>query len=112
MANSISRALLEKRGVKLRIFYDPTKENIEFYAFLQPLRYKNKMYLSHKPTELGFDTLQKYLLITLPEVPLDIIDDTLYRLYMDDVYLKVDHCEKVYFGKEPYYYWSIVSKEA
>ena len=112
VADRISSALLKKRGVLLRIIYDPTKEETEFYAFLQPLRYKNKLYLSHEPTELGFDTLQKYLMVTSPDVPLETVDGFIYKLYLGETYLKIDHCEKVYFGKLPYYYWSIVSKEA
>ena len=112
VADKISDVLLKKRGVSLRIYYEPTKEETEFYAFIQPLRYKNKLYLSHEPTELGFDTLQKYLMVTSPDVPLETVDGFMYRIYMGDTYLKVDHCEKVYFGKKPYYYWSIVSKEA
>lgn len=112
VADKISPSLLKKRGVLLRIFHDPTKEETEFYAFLQPLRYKNKLYLSHEPTELGFDTLQKYLMVTSAEVPLETVDGFIYKLYLGDSYLKIDHCEKVFFGKKPYYYWSIVSKEA
>ena len=112
VASKLSPALLKKRGLLLRIYYDPTEENTEFYAFLQPLRYKNKLYLSHEPTELGFDTLQKYLMVTSCDVPLEKVDGFIYKLYLGDTYLKIDHCEKVYFGKEPYYYWSIVSKEA
>ena len=112
VADRISSALLKKRGVLLRIIYDPTKEETEFYAFLQPLRYKNKLYLSHEPTELGFDTLQKYLMVTSPDVPLETVDGFIYKLYLGETYLKIDHCENVYFGKLPYYYWSIVSKEA
>jgi len=112
VAGKISSALLKKRGLKLRIVHEPTHDETEFYAFLQPLRYKNKLYLSHEPTELGFDTLQKYLMVTSPEVPLETVDGFIYRIYLEDSYLKVDHCEKVFFGKNPYYYWSIVSKEA
>lgn len=111
VADKISAALLRKRGVPLRIFYEPTDEETVFYAFLQPLRYKNKLYLSHAPTELGFDTLQKYLMITSPDVPLESIDGFNRKLYFGDSYLKIDHYEKVYFGKKPYYFWSIVSKE-
>lgn len=112
VADKISSVLLKKRGVLLKIIYEPNGNETEFYAFLQPLRYKNKLYLSHEPTELGFDTHQKYLLVTSPEVPLETVDGFFYRIYMGDVYFKVDHCEKVFFGKKPYYYWSIISKEA
>ncbi len=112
MANKISAHLLKKRGVQLEIRHVSTNDATAFQAFLQPLRYKNKIYLSHAPTELGYDTLQKYLLITSPDTPLELIDGYTYNLYFNNIRFKVDHCEKVYFGKEPYYYWSVVSKEA
>ncbi len=83
-----------------------------FKAFLQPLRYKNKIYLSGVPTELGYDSLQKYLLVAQPDAPLHLIDGNSYVLTFDGHEYSVDHCEKVYFGKEPYYYWAVVSKQA
>lgn len=82
-----------------------------FKAFLQPLRYKNKMYLSGVPTELGFDSLKKYLMLALPEANLDEIDDRTIRLFIDGQHLNIDHCEKVFYKQKPLYYWAIVSKE-
>lgn len=112
MANKISEQFLEKFGLDMAMIYYATGDETHFKAILQPLRYKNKLYLSHKPTELSYDTLQKYLLITSPEAPIDQIDDYAYKLYQGDRYFKVDHCEKVYFGKDAYYFWAVVSREA
>lgn len=112
VANKISTQLLDKKGLTMAITYYATGDTTYFKAFLQPLRYKNKLYLSHKPTELSYDTLQKYLLITDPDSPLEKVDGHTYKLYYGDDYFKVDHCEKVYLGNEPYYYWAVVSKEA
>lgn len=95
----------------MRIYCDVTDEEKKFHAILQPLRYKNKLYLNHRPTELGFDTYQKYLMITSPDIPLEKVDDFVYKLYFGSVRMKIDHCEKVYYGNEPYYYWSVVRKE-
>ncbi len=95
----------------MRIYCDITEEEKNFHAILQPLRYKNKLYLNHRPTELGFDTYQKYLMITSPDIPLEKVDDFVYKLYFGSVRMKIDHCEKVYYGNEPYYYWSVVRKE-
>ena len=108
---TISLALLKRSGVSLRIYCDVTGEEKIFDAFLQPLRYKNKLYINHRPTELGFDTFQKFLLITSPDVPLEKIDDFIYKLYFGETRLKIDHYEKIYHGNEPFYYWSVVSKE-
>lgn len=112
MAGKISKQFLDKFGLDMVMIYYATGDETFFKAILQPLRYKNKLYLSHKPTELSYDTLQKYLLIADPSAPLDTIDDYAYKLYHGEDYFKVDHCEKVYFGKEPYYFWAVVSKEA
>ena len=112
VANKIKASFLKKMGVKLEIIHISTGDAESFYGFLQPLRYKNKLYLSHAPTELGFDTLQKYLLITSPDAPLEKIDGYTYNLFFNGDRFKLDHCERVYFGKEPYYFWSVVSKEA
>lgn len=95
----------------MAIIYYATGDKTDLKAVIQPLRYKNKLYLSHKPTELSYDTFQKFLLITDPDVPLERVDNYSYKLYMDETYFKVDHCERVYLGNKPYYYWAIVSKE-
>lgn len=105
-----AKALFKKSGVILTI-----KKNSEilqsFQAFLQPLRYKNKIYLRGVATELGYDSLKKYLLISPADVDFSFIDGTEYSLYFEDTHLSIDHSEKVYLGKTPFYTWSIVSKE-
>lgn len=83
-----------------------------FNAFLQPLRYKNKIYLSGVPTEIGYDHLSKYLLVAPPDSKLDLIDGNTYVLQFDGAKYSVDHCEKVYLKQQPLYFWAIVSKEA
>ena len=82
MANKISGQFLEKFGLDMMMVHYVTGDETHFRAILQPLRYKNKLYLSHKPTELSYDTLQKYLLIASPEAPLDKIDDYAYAQTM------------------------------
>lgn len=83
-----------------------------FKAFLQPLRYKNKMYLSGIPTELGFDGLQKFLIIAPPDADLKQINNTSVKLFFGDEHLSIDHSELVYLKQEPLYYWAVASKEA
>ena len=103
-------ALFKKMGVTLSI-KNGTKTVNSFNAFLQPLRYKNKIYLRGVATELGYDSLKKYLLISPVSVDLSAVDGTNLALYFGEKHLSVDHTETVYFGKTPYYNWSIVSKE-
>lgn len=104
------RALFKKSGVRLSIKKDG-EETTSFNAFLQPLRYKNKIYLRGVATELGYDSLKKYLLISPADIDLSEVDGTSVTLFFGDKHLSIDHSEKVYLGKKPYYTWSIVSKE-
>ena len=108
----IPEKLFRKYGVKMRyVVTSSPKKSFDFSAFLQPLRYKNKLYLSGVPTELGYDGLNKYLLICRPGIELDTIDGIDYRLCFGDDAFGVDHHETVYFGNEPSYIWAIVHKE-
>ncbi|MBQ4207891.1 MAG: hypothetical protein II621_06265 [Clostridia bacterium] len=79
-----------------------------FKAFLQPLRYKNKMYLGGTLTEIGYDTLRKFVLICPVSVNIPAVDGTRTRLEADGDTFCVDHCEKVFFGETPLYYWAVV----
>lgn len=80
----------------------------EFSAFLQPLRYKNKMYLSSTFTEIGFDTLRKFILICPADIDITTVDGINVLLKFEDDDYCVDHCEKVYMKNKPLYYWAIV----
>ena len=103
--------LIEKFGIDISLYVSGGFDST-FKALLRPLRYKNKIYLSGIPTELGYDSLQKYLLITTPDVPLELIDGNSYIIRYGEHQYSIDHCEKVYFGNTPLYYWAIASKEA
>lgn len=108
----ISRELFRKYGVEMSYRVAASKkESFDFYAFLQPLRYKNKLYLSGVPTELGYDGLNKYLLICSPGIEINKIDGINYRLCFGDNAYGVDHCETVYAQNEPLYLWAIIHKE-
>lgn len=108
--NKVSDAILNKMGLTLSI-KKGTKTVSEFKALLQPLRYKNKIYLRGVATELGYDSLKKYLLLSPADVDLSGIDGTEVSLYVGNMHLSIDHTETVYFGNVPFYNWSIVSKE-
>ena len=97
---------IEKYGQLLSIEKDGKKT--DFRAFFQPLRYKNKMYLSAVPTELGYDVLAKFLLICPASVELEEVDGLEVFLRFKDEDFSVDHCEKIYFEDEPLYYWAIL----
>ena len=102
--------IFKKSGVTLTI-RNASSTVSTFNAFLQPLRYKNKIYLRGVATELGYDSLKKYLLIAPVDIDLAAIDGSELSLYFNNNHLSIDHWETVYFGKNPYYNWAIVSKE-
>ncbi|MDD6012908.1 MAG: hypothetical protein PUC33_08715 [Oscillospiraceae bacterium] len=108
-ANYITNHLFDKLGVEMRIEKEETV--CRFCAFLQPLRYKNKIYLSGVPTELGYDGMNKYLLMCDPRVDFSEIDGITCRLILGENAYGVDHCETIYGGKKPRYIWAIVHRE-
>lgn len=112
MENKLLRNILfDKYGQKMSFISTTDKQSYDFFGFLQPLRYKNKLYLSGVPTELGFDGLNKYLLICDPGVDIELIDGIKHRLCFEDNAYGVDHFERVYrFGKA-FYLWAIVHRE-
>lgn len=74
------------------------------YAVIEPLRYKNKMYVEMQPTELGKtnDGCYKYL------GPYDVdfsAGDTIKYMGKDYV---VQRVETVCFGKNPIYNWAVL----
>lgn len=91
-----------------KMILENENDRTEFQGFLQPLRYKNKMYLSGTLTEIGYDTLRKFVLICPSDIDITTVDgiNVLLRFENDDYC--VDHCEKVYFKNTPLYYWAIV----
>ena len=101
--------MFEKHGVK--VISTDGENRVVFSAFLQPLRYKNKIYLSGVPTELGYDGVNKYLLLAPPEVDIDCLKNKDYTIYFGTGRFSADHCEPVYLGKKKLYYWAVVHKE-
>lgn len=112
MANKILKnSLFDYYGVKMTYSSATDEETFDFYAFLQPLRYKNKLYLNGVPTELGYDGLNKYMLLCDPKVDMGSIDGINYRLCFGNKSYGVDHHEIVYRLGKPLYMWAIVHRE-
>ena len=79
----------------------------DFHCFLQPLRYKNKMYLYGVNTQIGFNAQGHYLYIGPPDHDPTHLSNRASLHIGDQSYL-VDRAEKVYCGKDLYYIWAIV----
>ena len=106
---TVKNKLFEKLGVQITV--SNGENTVIFNGFLQPLRYKNKIYLSGVPTELGYDGLNKYLLIAPCEVGESWLENKEYTIQCEGNTFSTDHCEPVYLGKNILYYWAIVHKE-
>ena len=80
-----------------------------FTGFLQPLRYKNKMYLGEVTTPLGFDNSRKFLLLTSSETDVSRADGYEAAVTLGGKRFSCDHRELEYFKNEPVYAWAIVT---
>lgn len=83
----------------------------EYYkCFIQPLRYKNKMYLDGVNTAIGFNSEGHYLYIGPPEHDLTQVDSPETWLSIASEKYKIDRAEKVHFKDEVIYVWAIIRK--
>ena len=78
-------------------------------ALIQPLRYKNKMYLRGIPTDIGYSDDGYYLYVGPADRSLVGNDDL--RIETDDCGYIVDKTESVFIGNEAIYIWAIIRKE-
>ena len=107
--NPMPERLFDNLGMTMLIVTPDSQS--EFKAIIQPLRYKNKIYLNGVPTELGYDSMKKYLLLCSSRVELEKVNSVDTYLVYDTKSFRLDHCEKVYFKGKPFYYWAIVHRE-
>lgn len=78
-----------------------------FGGFIQPLRYKNKMYLNGVNTVIGFNSQGHYLYIGPPNHDLSALTGESWIESNGKKYT-VDRCEKVYFKNTVVYIWAII----
>lgn len=78
-----------------------------YSGFVQPLRYKNKMYLNGVNTVIGFNSEGHYLYIGPPDHDLSRLDKTYWLESCSKKYM-IDRCEKVYFRNEVVYIWAVI----
>lgn len=81
-----------------------------FFGILQPLRYKNKMYLNGASSPIGYDNRCKYLLISPAQIDFGTVESSKINLTVDGEEFRCDHSEMVYYKGKPAYCWSIVHR--
>lgn len=98
---------MEKYGREMTVHTSDGWVSNTFHAFIEPLRYKNKMYLDGINTEIGYDKQGHYLYIGPAEHDLSQLDDDSFVQADSDKFI-VDRAEKVYKGKDVLYIWAII----
>lgn len=80
-----------------------------YTAFIQPLRYKNKMYLSGTFNELGHYGEGYYLYIGPANESFEFLS-THALLHTADGSYKIERFEKIYLKEKPVYIWAVIKK--
>jgi len=112
-------AILSKYGRDICIKDTTGWQSKIFKAFIQPLRYKNKMYLEGTPTEIGVmdsgyylyigppEHSFEYLYIGPPEHSFEHLAPGFYLESMGKRYV-IDRFEKIYKGGRVFYIWAVL----
>lgn len=79
-----------------------------FKAFIQPLRYKNKLYLRGRYTEVGKNKEDYYLYIGPPDIDISAVDGLSSRLFASEAEYLVYRTENHYVGEQEIYQWAII----
>lgn len=80
-----------------------------FKAFIQPLRYKNKMYVEGMPTEIGIMNAGYYLYIGPPNHIFDRLSNEAYIESATEQY-KIDRFENIYNGNKIFFVWGVLKE--
>ncbi len=94
---------IKKYGSTTEVFTDDKR--IVSKAFVEPLRYKNKVYIGGEYHYLGFFKREKYLYIGTPDVELEE-NRTVIRANGSKYIVK--RCEKYFVNNLPIYNWAIL----
>ena len=101
--------LFEKYGQKAKLKIIGEESTIyNFKAFIQPLRYKNKLYLRGKYTEIGKNREDYYLYIGPPDIDISGVDGVFTILYIGEESYLVYRAEKHNVGGKDIYVWAII----
>ena len=92
--------ILVKRGEGVEI--------IPVHAFIQPLRYKNKLYLRGRYTEIGKNKEDYYLYIGPPDVDISETDGSSVQLVFADKEYLVYRTEYHTVAGKDVYQWAII----
>ena len=95
-------------GQSAALEYPSDNVTKHFRAFVQALRYKNKLYLRGKFTEIGKNPQDYYLYLGPPQIDVSSVDGINIKLKINDTYYIVYRSEKHYIKDECVYIWAII----
>ncbi len=102
--------MLKKYGGSIYISGDDGWESPVFKAFIQPLRYKTKLYLEGEYTPIGINKNDVYLYIGPREHDLTKLDKS-YRIHdRDNNQYMIDRAEKIMVKDTIVYIWAVIRK--
>lgn len=79
-------------------------------CFIQPLRYKNKMYIEGTPTEIGINDSGYYLFLGPPSMEIDKVGNNGYITDGKKKY-HIERWENVWFGEEIFFIWAVLEEQ-
>lgn len=101
---------ISKYGRNVKIYNAAGELVQELNCLIQPLRYKNKMYMQGTPTDIGYDYSGYCLLIAPPCFDAASMSESGYLSDGDKQY-HVDRCDEIYFGSEKFYIWAVLREK-
>ena len=81
--------------------------SLPYRAFIEPLRYKNKMYLEGVNTQIGFSDQGYYLYIGPAEHDIGKLSQNAFIQSGDKKYV-ISRVETVFLGEKPLYIWAVL----
>ena len=83
-------------------------KSAKFNAFIQPLRYKTKLYLSGEVTPIGINRNSLYLYIGPARHDITRLDGSYRIIDSEQNAYSVDRAEKIFVGDSVVYIWAVI----
>ncbi len=103
-------SLLKRYGRSVYITSEKLNSEI-FNALVQPLRYKNKMYVAGTNTEIGLAEENYYLYIGPANKDLRKMGASVMLHTADGKSYEVQKSEKIYNGESVFYIWAVIKEK-
>lgn len=106
-ATKIIGDLITRFGCNIRV--EDGEDSRSYSAFVQPLRYKNKIYLDGTSLTQGLFDGSHWLLLAPPELVLDKpLESYVIECAAMDKRFTVKKCDTYYLKDKPIYLWAIL----